>query len=362
MARTYCTALGGVADTADTHLNMQSAKKIEKATLVSIRTNSVILDRPLPYDLFLQVSGQVVHFRRIGDVLTTDRAKELVAKGADGILLIPADHKKIHLQSLRDNIRDPSLNTEQKSRMLKEAAFIHVHDLFSSKDIQPVVNEARTLVEDMVSLVSADIAAVSSLLNLSRHDYYTYNHSVDVAVYAIVLAKRVYGTDDKDTLIKAGLGGLLHDIGKREIDTGLINKASGLTSQEWEMMRKHPEYGHEAVKAIPSLPGEAKLIVLQHHENFDGTGYPFGLSGDGISRLARVITIADVFDALTTKRSYHDAVLPSEAISVMQGMQPGKFDPAIFKSFDKKFQSKAEVEVPKVFDPCHSVHSRIKRK
>jgi putative nucleotidyltransferase with HDIG domain len=341
---------------------MLPSKKTDKSNLVSIRTNSVILDRPLPYDLFLQLGGQLVHFRRLGDTLTSDRVKQLIHQGGENLLFIPHDQKRLHLQSLRDSMIDPDLKTEDKSRMLKEAAFIHVHDLFTQKEIKPVIDEARNLVEDMVSLVSTDMAAVSSLLNLSRHDYYTYNHSVDVAVYAIVLAKRVFGTDDKDLLIKAGLGGLLHDIGKRDIEIGLINKASDLTSDEWNLMRKHPEFGHEYVKDLSFVPPESKLVVLQHHENFDGTGYPFGVGGDDISRFARVVSIADVFDALTTKRSYHTAVNPLEAIAIMKGMQPGKFDPSIFKSFDKKFQSKPEVEIPKIFDPCHDVYSRIRKK
>lgn len=341
---------------------MLASKKNDKAILIGIRTNSVLQDRPLPYDLFLQVGGQVVHFRKPGDVVTGDRVKQLCAQSSEGLLFIPAEQKSLHLQSLRDQLKDPDLKTEDRSRMLKESAFVHVHDLFTSKDIRPVVTEARSLVDDMVSFVSTDVAAVASLLNLSRHDYYTYNHSVDVAVYSIVLAKRVYGTDDKNLLITAGLGGLLHDIGKRDIDLGLINKASSLTSSEWETMRKHPEFGHAYVKQVDTIPNDSKMVVLQHHENFDGTGYPFGLSGDGISRLARVVTIADVFDALTTKRSYHHASSPLEAISIMKGMQPGKFDPAIFNSFDRKFQTNPKVELPASFDPCCAANSRVKKK
>ena len=244
--------------------DMEAEKKSPQATvLIAVRTSSVLVNKPLPYDLFLKVGRDKVHFRKRGDSLTKDRLDQIKKQGGDEVFFIPEDQKHLHLQSLRDLLSQPEIKTEEKSRMLKEAAFVHVHDLFSAKDIKPVVNEAKTLVEDMVSLVSTDMAAVSSLLNLSRHDYYTYNHSVDVAVYSIVLAKRVFGSDEKDLLITAGLAGLLHDIGKRGIDKSLINKKSDLSSEEWQMIRKHPEFGHEYVKDIPMIPEESKLAVLQ---------------------------------------------------------------------------------------------------
>lgn len=337
-------------------------KKSNAAELVSIRTMSAVLDRPLPYDLFLKLGEETVHFKRQGDTLTSERATQLLKQGGDGLLFIRDDQRTLHREALKRNIRDPDIKLDEKSRILKEAAFLHVHDLFTAEDIRPVISESRQLVEDMVSMVSSDVAAVATLLGLSRHDYYTYNHSVDVAVYSIVLAKRVHGTDDKELLIKAGLGGLLHDIGKKKIDEAIINKATALTSEEWETVRRHPEFGLQCLDAIGSVPNEAKLIVIQHHENYDGTGYPFGLQGDGISKLARVVMIADVFDALTTERSYHHAVSPREALAIMQGMQPGKFDPNMFNTFDKKFYAKPDVVLPNNFDPCSPTYSRVRRK
>ena len=107
----------------------------------------------------------------------------------------------------------------------------------------------------------------------------------------------------------------------------------------------------------------SRAVVYEHHENFDGTGYPQGLKGDDISNLARVVSIADVFDALTTNRSYHRAIAPKEAMNTMFGMQPGKFDPAIFKSFNKNFSKTSKLELPPGFDPCspQAVLSLIKK-
>ena len=201
-----------------------------------------------------------------------------------------------------------------------------------------------------------------SLMRLSRHDYYTYNHCVDVAVYSIVLARRIFG-EEKDFLIAAGLGGLLHDIGKREIDLSVINKKGALTPDEWAEIKRHPTTGRACLQNVSCVPDLSRLVVYQHHENFDGTGYPQGLKGDDICNLARVVTIADVFDALTTERSYHRAISPKEAMNTMFGMQPGKFDPAIFRSFNKNFSKTSRLELPANFDPCtpQAVHGLIKK-
>lgn len=329
---------------------MSQATTNEPGRFFEIRLHSVAPDSPLAFDIYLFVNQKPTLFRRAGEMLTTDRIKLLIEHGGEKFL-VPEDQRELYLRSLRGVIKNPDSTTELKAKFIKESAFLHVQDLFTKTDIKPVVTEAKTLVEEMVSFVSADIAAVSSLMRLSAHDYYTYNHCVDVAVYSIVLAKKVFG-EDKNILLQAGLGGLLHDIGKRKIQLGIINKKSALTPDEWEEVKRHPTYGKEYLEKLAAVPEDCKHIVYQHHENFDGTGYPQGLRQDEIAKLARIVTIADVFDALTTNRSYHKAITPKEALETMFGMQPGKFDPHIFKSFNKNFEKRANIELSPDFDPC----------
>ncbi len=315
-----------------------------------IRINSVATGIPLPFDIYLFVAERPVLFRKRGDVITPDRMKLLYHHGGDQFL-VPEEQRAPYLQSLKNIIRDPSSTTEVKAKFIKESAFLHVQDLFTKENVAPAISEANSLVEEMVTFVSTDVAAVTTLMRLSVHDYYTYNHCVDVAVYSIVLAKHFFG-DSKEMLIIAGLGGLLHDIGKRRIDNTIINKNSPLTPGEWEEIKKHPGYGKDCLEEIPSIPDACRLVVFEHHENFDGTGYPRGLKEEEISKLSRIVSIADVFDALTTDRSYHKAIPPVEALNTMFAMQPGKFDPNIFKSFNKNFQGKTDLRLAKDFDPC----------
>jgi putative nucleotidyltransferase with HDIG domain len=329
---------------------LSALTKKELGNYFEIRINSVVAGRPLTFDIYLYVNRKSILFRKRGEAITPDRIKALYEHGGEKFL-VPDDQKAVYMKSLRDVVHDPSTTTELKAKFIKETAFIHVHDLFTRGEILPSVNEAQNLIEEMVSFVSTDVNAVTSLMRLSVHDYYTYNHCVDVAVYSIVLAKKLYG-DDKQLLLRAGLGGLLHDIGKRKIDLGIINKTSSLTPDEWAEIKRHPTYGKQYLEEVPMIPEATRLVVYEHHENFDGTGYPRGLREEEISKLARVVTIADVFDALTTNRSYHKAITPEQALNTMYGMQPGKFDPSIFKSFNKNFALKSNLLIAKDFDPC----------
>lgn len=332
-------------------MSATALKESKKPQFFPIRINSVGINVPISFDIYLLVAEKPVLFRKKGDVITPDRMKMLQTHGGDKFL-IPEEQRPVYLNSLKSMIHDPSTPTETKAKFIKESAFVHVTELFTKDNISDVVNDSQNMVEEMVSFVSSDVDAVASLMKLSTHDYYTYNHCVDVAVYAIVLAKRIIGTD-KRMLMLAGLGGLLHDIGKRRIDLNIINKKSALTPDEWEEIKRHPDYGKQLLKDVPGVPEQAKHVVHEHHENYDGTGYPQGLKEEEISKLARIVTIADVFDALTTNRSYHKAISPSEALNTMYAMQPGKFDPNIFRSFNKNFETaKSGITLPKDFDPC----------
>jgi putative nucleotidyltransferase with HDIG domain len=329
---------------------MVPAQKQVYRQFFEIRLKSVEPNSPLEFDIYLLVAQKPTLFRRRGDSLTAERIKLLINHGGNAFL-VPEDQRHLYLQSIKKVIQDPDSTTELKSQFIKESAFLHVQDLFTKEDISQSVGEAKHLIEEMVSFVTEDVNAVASLMRLSVHDYYTYNHCVDVAVYAIALARKLYG-EDKQLLMMAGMGGLLHDVGKRKVNYNIINKSTALTRDEWEEVKKHPVYGKDLLEEIPTIPDATRLVVYEHHENFDGTGYPNNLKGEDISVLARIVSIADVFDALTTDRSYHKAVAPQEALNTMFGMQPGKFDPHIFQSFNKNFSKKAPFELPKEFDPC----------
>ena len=165
--------------------------------------------------------------------------------------------------------------------------------------------------------------------SIESKDRYTQGHCQRVAFLACVLADSA-GMDAK-SLFWFRLGALLHDIGKIIVPTEVLNKSGKLTAEEWAIMRRHPLAGLELVADI-DFPGDVRSIIRNHHERWDGRGYPDGLAGEEIPFAARVLCVADVYDALTSTRSYRPMMTPPEAAKAMRSSK-GQFDPHLLDMF-----------------------------
>ncbi|MCA0172838.1 diguanylate cyclase [Bacillus sp. RAR_GA_16] len=161
-------------------------------------------------------------------------------------------------------------------------------------------------------------------------DVYTYKHSKRVHEYAIEFSHKLkLHPNDQKILV---MGALIHDIGKLEIPREVINKKGKLTKDEWEMVQKHVTWGREIVSTNRELHDLLPLVEL-HHERYDGNGYPFGLSGEEIPKLVRILTIIDSFDAMTTERPYQKTKSIREAIEELEKCAGTQFDPELVHSF-----------------------------
>jgi len=167
--------------------------------------------------------------------------------------------------------------------------------------------------------------------SIESKDHYTQGHCQRVAFFACVLADST-GMDSR-SLFWFRLGALLHDIGKIIVPTEVLNKAGDLSDEEWAIMKRHPEAGLELVADI-DFPGDVRAIIRNHHERWDGNGYPDRLKGEEIPFAARILCVADVYDALTTARSYRDSLTHARAAQVMRE-STGQFDPDLLESFLK---------------------------
>jgi len=177
------------------------------------------------------------------------------------------------------------------------------------------------------------LSSVRTLLSIiNAKDRYTYGHSERVLEYATLLAKS-YGLSEEEVRF-IQYGAYLHDIGKIEIDINILNAAGKITEDEWSILKKHPYWGSEIIRPIKSLE-KARLYVLYHHENYDGTGYPQGIRGTEIPLGARIIRIADSFDAMTTDRPYKKGKSPEAACSEILSMAGSHYDPELARLFVK---------------------------
>jgi putative nucleotidyltransferase with HDIG domain len=168
--------------------------------------------------------------------------------------------------------------------------------------------------------------------SIESKDAYTQGHCVRVADLGCAVARQL-GWDDR-RLFWFRVGALLHDVGKIDIPAHILNKPARLTSEEWALMRSHPEAGVELLRGI-DFPDDVLPIVLSHHEKWDGSGYPHGLAGEAIPLSARILGLADVYDALATDRSYKKGFPHEQALGMMRESVHTHFDPALFAAFEE---------------------------
>lgn len=175
------------------------------------------------------------------------------------------------------------------------------------------------------------ITSIKTLISvINAKDKYTYGHSERVVLYSKIFARKVeMNEEDTKQLI---YGAYMHDIGKINIPEDILNKNGKLTYEEYEIVKKHPRQGVEIIRTIDPL-GEVCAMIMSHHERYDGKGYPEGLSGDAIPRLARVLNVIDSFDAMTSNRPYNKKKDYKEAFQELREESGTQFDPEIVEQF-----------------------------
>lgn len=191
-----------------------------------------------------------------------------------------------------------------------------------SKELYNLLNEIR----------SNYLYTVRKLADsLEEKDDYTKDHCDRVTKYSLIIAKKM-GLNEEE-LLSLEFAGMLHDIGKVGIPSEIINKRGFLTGEEYEVIKRHPEIGFDLLKSMAFLDSSSR-ILLQHHERIDGKGYPYGLEADEIDQLAKILAIADAYDAMTTVRPYRmDRLTNEQVIGEFTRHKNTQFDEKIVEIF-----------------------------
>jgi len=225
-----------------------------------------------------------------------------------------------------------SFSAEQaRAAAVVAGAFETVRSTFDDVRLGRAVAHEKValLVDDIAGQLDRNASALLRVLQLKSKHQYTYLHSVAVCTLMVNLARHL-GMDE-ETVRALGLAGLLHDVGKMAIPDAVLDKPGRLSAEEFALVREHPERGLSLLREDPTMPALAMEVCLHHHERWDGTGYPHGLKEEAISLPARMGAICDVYDALTSHRSYKRAWLPARALGAMWSWA-GHFDqPLLFQ-------------------------------
>jgi len=185
-------------------------------------------------------------------------------------------------------------------------------------------------INEMLRQVLKDRCVMLHLTEVRGSDSYIFTHSVNVCMLSLIvgLFLKLRGDQLKDL----GLAALLHDVGRNRVPKTILYKPSALTVEEFEQVKRHSIYGYDMLKSYRQLPEAVILTALQHHERLDGSGYPNGLKGDEIELFARIVAVADVFDALLADRPFRKAFFPHQAVDIIVNSS-GLFDAEILRVF-----------------------------
>ena len=216
------------------------------------------------------------------------------------------------------------------SESVKKRVSEGIQYLYNNSDSPEFTNTSAKITNDLIHAIDHNDALAVDISALKTSDEYTFKHSVDVATISMIIARNL-GMSSKD-VYNIGIAGLLHDMGKSKIPSEILNKPARLTDEEFAIMKQHSELGYNILKAKKEFLGAISLAVLQHHEKMNGTGYPFGYASDKIVPYAKILSIADVYDALVTERPYKKSFSQRTAVEMIMSMT-AELDITAMRSF-----------------------------
>jgi HD-GYP domain-containing protein (c-di-GMP phosphodiesterase class II) len=249
--------------------------------------------------------------------------------------LVPREASIVTIDPERSVLVEPSSLAREvpAARRLYAESLRHVHGFMDAvrqgTEVDP--RECAPFVNGFIDSVFRNESAAATLFKLRDYDAYTYTHSLNVSVLAVLLGKRL-GLD-KIALSEVGVAAMLHDLGKARIPEAILNKPGKLTPTEFAVMKTHPEQGHALLQGRPGMTEPMLRAVLEHHERRDGTGYPRGLKEQDIGLYSRIVSVADVYDALTSRRVYKEPMAPAKALGLMYQWRDRDFTPLVIEQF-----------------------------
>lgn len=259
----------------------------------------------------------------------------VLVEGEEEILSEALDKVALHKQ----RTSNPMAETRPLSREIPRAqeawsntqAFVErvTRNIEQGNDLN--LQDARPVIRECVESIKANASAMFWMSRIKSRDAYTAEHCLRVAVFTVAFA-RFLGMPDDDLEI-AGMCGLLHDLGKLKVPSEILNKPGALSREEFAIMQKHTTFGYELLRADTTLDPIIRDVTRHHHERIDGSGYPQQLQEWQISRFARLVSIVDAFDAMTSDRCYRDGIPASDAIRILYRNRGRQFDADMVEAF-----------------------------
>ena len=280
----------------------------------------------LTENIIARLEGYSIYYAQIEDKVVEDLSTPMTNQS--GYLMqtsISRLHSASHTKSSKEKTKE-SRQFERFSHHFAQCSEHYQNNL--TKSLYP--NEpfrANELLKETMALLHQDAQEINifdMLLNMHNKDESVYSHCIDVALISNVLARWLHFSEADQMMATAC--GLFHDVGKFMLPTGVLRKPGKLTPEEFEIVKTHTTEGFHLLGRYNSIPEPVKNTALMHHEKCDGSGYPYGLTGDEIDKFSKIVTIADIFDAMTSERVYRSAMCPFTVIKYFEDDGIQKYD------------------------------------
>lgn len=308
--------------------------------MMAVMLELLAADAACPVDLYLPLYSRQTKKPRMelvaqaGEPFKADWLQRL-ARAEQTKVYTPLDQAEIlnayfdqHAGELLDR---PNMTTRKRTKYIQELAAANLNALFGGDLSRQGMESTVTRAHEMVRQMTSDFQILSNVAEVLRSDYSVYSHSINVCMLAMGWGRFLGMPESRIRTL--GVGGMLHDAGKAKLPRYLLSKPGELTSLEMAEMQRHPRLGYQMLQPISAVSYDVLMIVLHHHENADGTGYPAGLKRDRIPYLARLVRVVDAYDAMTSNRSFQQALPPVEAASTLLNQMAGQLGQDLVANF-----------------------------
>lgn len=316
-----------------------------RKNLVAIRPECLQAESMADFDIFVRFDAEsdpVLYREKHLPIRSRDL--EALQENAEAALLIDSDDEALYFAYVAENLRgiltNNALPVSERSTLLYKSAAQLMHDVMQEPRAKGLLETSVSVANEAVDFMAGQSSVFEHLLKVASFDYYTYTHSMNVFMYSVALAQRTC-IECLDELRAFGQAALLHDLGKGMVGKDALQCAGPLDDDQWRRMKLHPVHGFDLLADRGFLCERGLRVVRHHHEKLCGGGYPDGIGGDQIGPWVRVTTICDIFDALTTRRSYKDALETFPALTLMRDTMRDDLDYGYFQCFVKMMGERA---------------------
>jgi len=306
----------------------------KKVRLNHISLKSLEVGHVYQYPIFYKTNNIFTKLINTNEKYSQDTENTIKTEKITDVYVLLKDYDQYEIDTqeyLTILVNTADVSIKKKFEIVQDMTADAMNNLFNGEVNTKRITRVNKILDDTIDIILHEQSSITAMLDVTSYDYYTYTHCVNVSLYSLGFGAYLNFTREQlKVLMKAAI---LHDLGKKNVPNEIVNKNGKLTDTEFTIMKNHPTFSVNILKKLGEDNSLLFDIIEQHHEKLDGSGYPHGLESDDINIYSQILAITDIFDALTTKRSYKEALKSYEALEIMKNNMSNELNKDLLKEF-----------------------------